>query len=98
MASLAPAGIPASSSIIILATRSALSGRLLTVWVVLLNEAGDVGVICSSTAHEDLVDILARRISSVVIHDSLGRNPCSGCNDIVRGQALCFGAADEIVG
>ena len=81
MASFAPAGTPASSSITILAAISCVVSGL-TLRVALLYEIHDVWVVRAATAHENLesapntpvahfVDVLARCIAFVMVDDGL---------------------------
>jgi hypothetical protein len=58
--------------------------RILTVRVASLNEAGDVGVICSTSAHEYLVNVLTGSVATIMIDDGLSGDSSSGSDDIVR--------------
>jgi hypothetical protein len=71
--------------------------RGLTVWVAGLNKAGDIGIVSPTSAHEYLVNVLARSIASIMIDDRLGRDPGCCSDNVVRGQPFGFGTADEVV-
>ena len=58
--------------------------RILTVRIASLNEVGDVGVICSTTAHEYLVNVLTGSVATVMVDDCLSGDSSSGSDDIVR--------------
>jgi hypothetical protein len=95
MASFAPAGIPASSSIIILAILSAATTWSLTIGVAALDESSNVRIVRPPTTHEDLVNILTWGIALVMINDGLSGDPGSRSDYIVWRKTFRFGAANE---
>lgn len=70
----------------------------LGVGVALLDVGADVGVVGTTTAHEDLVDLLARGVSAVVVDDGLRGDAGDGGDDVVGGETLRLGLLDELEG
>ena len=63
-----------------------------------LDISGDVGVLRSTTAHEDLVDLLAWGVAAVVVYDGLGGEAWDGCDDVILTHAESFTLLDQLVG
>lgn len=104
IASLAPPGIPASSSWCQITQPKCMQRNNawthhhdFAFWIRFLDMRSNVGIVSAASAHEYLIDVLRRGKPTVMVNDSLGRDPRYGRNDVVTREAFRFSFRDEIM-